>query len=175
MKDEQLLDAIGQLPEELLAETDKLRRRKRSTGWISLAACLCLMAGLSLFARPMFSADSKFAAPEADAAHRYWDCNLGSPEYGFSAMAPEIENSASIPISSFTATVREVHNGYLIVEPFPEESEARSGERFFIGIPEDCELTFREGDTVEIFHNGVLMEVSPVQLGKIYSIHIITP
>ena len=45
MNRETLMDAIGQLPEELLASTAQLRGKKRSfpVAWVSLAACLCLV------------------------------------------------------------------------------------------------------------------------------------
>ena len=48
MKTENLVDALGLLPEELLEEADLLRQKKRFP-WkpvTALAACLCLVAGL---------------------------------------------------------------------------------------------------------------------------------
>lgn len=47
MNGEKLLDAMNYLPDELLEQTDRLRRKKRSNWqhWAALAACLCLVAG----------------------------------------------------------------------------------------------------------------------------------
>ena len=53
MKGEQLLHALGEVDEEYLAQVDELRRmppKKKRHTWISMAACLCLVAGVAMWA-----------------------------------------------------------------------------------------------------------------------------
>lgn len=53
MKGEQLLHALGEVDEEYLAQVDELRRmppKKKRRTWISMAACLCLVAGVAMWA-----------------------------------------------------------------------------------------------------------------------------
>ena len=53
MKGEQLLHALGEVDEEYLAQVDELRRmppKKKRHTWISMAACLCLVAGVAAWA-----------------------------------------------------------------------------------------------------------------------------
>lgn len=63
MKTENLVDALELLPEELLEEADRLRRKKPFPwkGITALAACLCLVAGLWFMIPGQKSLD---AAPE---------------------------------------------------------------------------------------------------------------
>ena len=53
MKGEQLLHALGEVDEEYLAQVDELRRippKKKRHTWVPMAACLCLVAGVSAWA-----------------------------------------------------------------------------------------------------------------------------
>lgn len=53
MKGEQLLHALGEVDENYLAQVDELRRmppKKKRHTWISMAACLCLVAGVAVWA-----------------------------------------------------------------------------------------------------------------------------
>ena len=53
MKGEQLLRALGEVDEDYLAQVDELRRmppKKKRRTWISMAACLCLVAGVAMWA-----------------------------------------------------------------------------------------------------------------------------
>lgn len=52
MNPEKLMDAIGQLPADLIGETDRLRSapRKQKPRWLAMAACLVLVTALGLFA-----------------------------------------------------------------------------------------------------------------------------
>lgn len=53
MKGEQLLHALGEVDEDYLAQVDELRRmppKKKRHTWISMAACLCLVAGVAVWA-----------------------------------------------------------------------------------------------------------------------------
>lgn len=53
MKGEQLLHALGEVDENYLAQVDELRRmppKKKRHTWISMAACLCLVAGVAMWA-----------------------------------------------------------------------------------------------------------------------------
>ena len=53
MKGEQLLHALGEVDEEYLRQVDELRRiplKKKRYTWIPMAACLCLVAGVTAWA-----------------------------------------------------------------------------------------------------------------------------
>ena len=53
MNPEKLMDAIGQLPADLIGETERLRSAPRKIpgrrGWLALAACLVLITALGIF------------------------------------------------------------------------------------------------------------------------------
>ena len=66
MNAENLHDAISLLPEALLEDVDRLRRKK-PVHWkpiAALAACLCLVAGLGLWFNGGIKAESGSAAPD---------------------------------------------------------------------------------------------------------------
>lgn len=180
MNEEMLLDAIGELPDELLEPVAAVRRRKLPVSWLCAAASLVLAVGLSLFSLPMFRAESKNAAQinKTDGFFSGWDSNLfaEAPEMGpAESGTPGTENDwcyNSAEVRHFTATVLEAHGDYLIVTPLEGESERLSSEQFFIGIPEDCTLEFHVGDTVDIFYSGLIAEVSPAIPQRIVAVVI---
>ena len=159
MKEEQLLDAIGQLPEELLKETDRLRRSKRATGWISLAASVCLVIGLGFFTLPALTASDECSHEAKGAPMEQADINR-APSNLYSDDTVE-EGVLAADTAQFTATVTEACDTYIIVTPLEGEWERISYERIFISFPEDFTATLTPGQQVEIYYTGTFLEVSP--------------
>ena len=54
MRTEDLLDAIGNVDDDLLERSEKVRIKKRVSwkAWVPLAACVCLIAGVSIWGLP---------------------------------------------------------------------------------------------------------------------------
>ena len=66
MNAEQLQDAISLLPEEMVADVDRLRRKKPNPwkGVIAAAACICLLTGLWVLQNGGIKAESGNSAPD---------------------------------------------------------------------------------------------------------------
>lgn len=67
MNPEKLLDAMQYLPDEMLEQTDRLRRKKplQWHRWAALAACLCLVLGFAWgLIQPGAKSENDAAAPE---------------------------------------------------------------------------------------------------------------
>ena len=162
MKREELMDAIGQLPEDMIEETAR-KRDKRRIYWAPLAAvaaCLCVMLTI-----PMLPASAeKNAAAESPME-----------------MAPESElmdsvvsnkgNAYGSAQAEFRATVVEVHDNYLLVEPAEDAWERTSADRIEVTIPADADAqTFQKGDQVRITYSGVLLESYPARAQNVTGI-----
>lgn len=104
MNAEQLQDAISLLPEEMVADVDRLRRKKPNPwkGVIAAAACICLLTGLWTLQNGGIKAESGSAAPD-----RYHDGSVG--------MESAESNSQIAPM--MVATVVEVQEDRIIVLP----------------------------------------------------------
>lgn len=76
---------------------------------------------------------------------------------------------------TFQATILEINEYNMFVEPLPGSLELDSADRFSIPIksmPPSPEAEV--GDVIEIQYNGEIMESYPAQLGQIYGIGVIT-
>lgn len=104
MNAENLQDAISLLPEEMLADVDRLRQKKRAPwkGVIAAAACLCLLASLWWLQNGGIKAESGSTAPD-----RYFNDGAGM----------EAVDSNSHTAAPMVATVVEVQTDRLIVLP----------------------------------------------------------
>lgn len=79
----------------------------------------------------------------------------------------------SAPIFSFTGTVVEVRDAYLLVEPLEGESVRSSADLFEVPLAGESFVTATEwtvGMTVEITFDGTILESYPAQLGRVYSV-----
>jgi hypothetical protein len=157
---EMLMDAIGQLPEDILAETAKKRQRKKHH-WAPLAAaaaCLCLLLTLPLGGGMKAANKAEMEAPMEMAPSM--DSILGDFFY---AGAADSENAADMKVESeqFLAHVVEVYEGSLLVEPLEEEWERSTADRITVIIanPQECQ----PGDLVRIHYSGTLLESYPAQ------------
>lgn len=72
---------------------------------------------------------------------------------------------------SFRATVMEIRDGSISVEPTEDSLEHTSADQF--RVPNIEKLPLQVGDTVEIVYNGEIMESYPAQLGEVYKITLL--
>lgn len=73
---------------------------------------------------------------------------------------------------TFRATVLEVSDGYLLVEPVEGSLELSSSDRIsLMNMPTSPKP--QVGDVVEIQYDGAIMESYPAQLGQVYSIRVV--
>ena len=75
---------------------------------------------------------------------------------------------------SFQATVLEVHETYLLVEPGEETWERSSSDKIEVSLHDKTSWPIPQvGDTVNVFYNGELMETYPARVGKGYRVEIV--
>ena len=83
--------------------------------------------------------------------------------------APEEED-----VHSFEATVLEVHDTYLLVEPGEDTWERSSSDKIEVSLHDKTSWPIPQvGDTVNVFYNGELMETYPARVGKVYRVEIV--
>lgn len=168
MSSEALLDAIGELPEDLLAPVEALRKKKSITWvpWASLAAA-CLLILVLPFALPQFrgvtaeSAKGDFAYSNQEAA----------PEN-----AGMLEDTAGVSETqeTFRAEVLEVHEGTILVRPLEGEPELRSADKIYASFRYVQEVpAIKVGDIVEIIYNGMLQETYPATAVGVTTIRVV--
>lgn len=173
MTAEQLQDALGLLPMDLIEEADALRRKPKKKPipfrrWGALAACAVLMLGCGMFAMQMGLLRGKSAmdkaamqecAPEAPAAPAEEECDCAE-----SIILPDEENRLMPTIG--TAPVRIDEVVYLrsdIPAVFTELlKSAEDAKAFCAGYNKDW---FREFDLLLISLPGVA-SVSDLSVGQ---------
>lgn len=72
---------------------------------------------------------------------------------------------------TFQATVLEVNDTNILVEPVPDSAEHMSSGQIY--VPNQESVAVQTGDLVEITYDGSIMETYPAQLGQVYSIQIV--
>lgn len=78
--------------------------------------------------------------------------------------------------SYFNATVLEIHEKSILVEPFEGSEELKSSDRILASsitnsnhkVPE-----MKEGTTVRIVYNGIIAETYPAQINEVYAIYLV--
>lgn len=168
MKASDLHDAIGQLPESMLAPVDKLRGKKRYlwVKWTAAAvACACLLLCIpQLF--PAVKQDSMEKGEAAGNAYMY-----GCVDAECSMVADSANN---VTRAVFQAKVLEILEGSLLVQPLPDAWELKSADKIVVPFSQLGRLpSFRVGDTVEITYSGTLLESYPAQAYGVIDIKII--
>ena len=153
MKREALFDAIGQLPEELIAEAAQKRMPKklRWAPMAALAACLCLALLLPFAVGSSLKASNKAEAPMENAALQ--DGITVDHSYGGTEQKAEA--------AQFLARVVEVYEAHLMVEPLEDQWERNSSDRIEVRLPNPQE--FAVGDLVRITYGGTLLESYPAR------------
>ena len=75
---------------------------------------------------------------------------------------------------SFQATVLEVNENSLLVEPVQGCPERNSADRIELSLQDKTSWPMPQvGDTVDVFYNGELMETYPARIGKLYRVEIV--
>ena len=67
-------------------------------------------------------------------------------------------------VSSFVAKIIELDENVALVEPVEGEIERYSADRIYVGVAAFEDIGAKEGDLVEIFYNGQIMESYPAQV-----------
>lgn len=84
------------------------------------------------------------------------------------------EDAVGIPgdsVSRFTATVLEVHEGYLLVEPAEGESILASADRICVSLKDLGELwDIQVGERIAVTWAGMILESYPAQLNQVLEI-----
>lgn len=178
-KAEVFFDAITAIRAELIDEALDYRFTKRAVPWrryMGLAACLALVAVVGFGAIRLgllggmggsdSASSSNCAAPETaentgaasdDAAMDPGDGNYGGDSGDSSGTQAEE--------SVFGATVLEVHDGYLLVEPLAGEAILASADRIMVSVANVEEMPELEaGDKVAIIFDGMIKESYPAQV-----------
>lgn len=161
MKEQRIHDAIGELPEDLLAPVEKLRQKKRYPvmKWAAIAACLCLFLSLPLGAKMM---DGTVAGNlKAESV-------LESPQENFFG---GLADDASVSV--FCGKVLEVHEKYVLVEPLEGENELYCSDKIevsFWNLKQVPEIAV--GDILEIAYDGMIQETYPARITGAFSIQI---
>lgn len=180
-KAEIFFDAITGLREELVEEAlnHRFRRRVRWERYAGLAACLALAVcvgwfGLMIAGGGMGGAgkgsDNGFSASSSAGGEVSGD--TAPPPLGSEAGdAPEAVPGDGKNQESFQASVVEILEDYLLVEPLEGEAVRSSADRIAVSTGQLEDLPALEaGDVVTIAFNGVVMETYPARLREVYSV-----
>ena len=173
-KAEKFFDAITLLREDIVEEAQDYRFHKKPSAWKkfgSLAACLVLIASISLLmlprgcgssggnadmntsGAPMAPSDSCAPADEpasGDTAPEPSEALAGDPEYG---QAEQVQ---------FTAVVIEIHEDSILVEDAGEQIVVPTAG---LELPE-----LSVGDRVRVTHSGLFLTTAPAEILETISI-----
>lgn len=81
------------------------------------------------------------------------------------------DSTDNIQEIAFQATVIEVTDNSILVEPAEDSLEFNSSDKF--SIPNKEKLALQIGDIVKIVYNGDILESYPAQLGEVYKITLL--
>lgn len=183
-KAEVLFDAITGLREELVEEAlnHRFRRRVRWERYAGLAACLALAVCVGWFGLMIAgggmggagkSSDNGFSASSSTGGEVSGD--TAPPPLGSEAGdAPEAIPGDGENQESFQASVVEILEGYILVEPLEGEAVRGSADRIILHNEAIRDLPeLQVGDLLRIDFNGDILETYPAQLGEVYSVALI--
>lgn len=160
MTEEQFHDALNELSDDILAPVERLRMKKNRVWvrWCTAAACVCLAAGLAAYVLPYESAnDSRKENHPSEVKDELIDKGLCA--------------SQSMTDKCIRATVLEVHDGFILVEPLDGEAELLHTDRIEVSLRDlDPNETYVPGDQVSIYYDGILQECYPARAQTVYSI-----
>lgn len=179
--EEKLFDAVTGIDEELVDSAQNYVFRKQTQPWqrvASLAACLLVMVSIGYGILLMGGVGGSDSAANGSAADNSATGDSAAPEDGgLSGGAGDQESadgggqqSAGEPVT-FTATVLEVGDGYLLAEPVEGDPMLATADR--IQVPTgDVTLPdgVTEGTVVRITFTGGVMESYPAQIADVVEI-----
>ena len=181
-KAEIFFDAITLLPEDMIEEAQEYRFRKNRTSWkrfASLAACLMLVASLSLLAALPKGCGGGAPAPDfnkspsgssGDGAPPCAEDKLGDAPQDAPASS-ETTPDEGTGTAQFTARVLEVKEdgAALLVEPLEGEAERGSADRIVVTVNGEVP-PLAAGDLVRITYDGMIQETYPAGISGAVSI-----
>ena len=184
-KSEIFFDAITNIKEALIDDALDYRFTKRHIPWqryMSMAACLALVATVGFAAAQMGifgggsnkSDTSNMAAPDtenqkgsAPEESVLEDSSTSSSDTGGNAGTGSAEEGKSEPMETvkFGATILEVSDTWLLVEPLEGEEILTSADRFMVSITDVDQLPeLKEGYEIVITFDGFIRESYPAQI-----------
>lgn len=165
---EKLMDAIGQLPEELLAPAARVRRT--GTGlrrWLPLAAAaVCALALLALPVTGLMAANNKgdFAQAEnAQAPMEAPEAVMDKSDY----FSDHSYAGADQARERFLARVLAVQPEAILVEPLEDEWEHNVAAEVLVRLPEAAPRDLAPGELVSVVYNGMIAETFPPQASNV--------
>lgn len=179
MKPEQIMDAVGRLPEELLQPVEALRGRKKPIGWVrivALAACACLVAVAVWRLLPDIRADSTALRQEGVMENAAGAVDTQATWGRYEHFSDELNygKDESGAAASFTALVVEVNGTQLLVEPAEDAPERKSASRIWVSLGglEQAPLP-QVGDTVRVYYSGLLQETWPATAQGVVAVELL--
>ena len=181
--EERLFDAITGIDEELVESAQTYVFHKQTRTWqraASLAACLLIvasigfgmlqLAGIGGMGGSDSAANSNGAAPESGSDAGVADDSLvGSAGDTTTGASPD--DGGQTAVTSFTATVLEAGDGYLLVEPVEGDAMLATADRILVSV---SGLTLpdgvAEGAVVAITFDGFVRESYPAQISGVTEI-----
>lgn len=131
-REEILFDAITGIREDLIEWAQDYRFQRRAAPWRRYLAAAGL-PGPGDGPGPRRSAPGAFSAAWAAAAAAIWRprrARIQGPRRPGGSASPGEGNAGAVWPETFTATVLEVHEAYLLVEPAPGEAILASADRW---------------------------------------------
>lgn len=176
--EEKLFDAVTGIDEELVDSAQNYVFRKQTQPWqrvASLAACLLVMVSIGygiLLMGGVGGSDSASNSSTGDTAPENGSAggNAGiSGDIDDSADAGDQEGAAETV--TFTATVLEMGDGYLLVEPVEGDAMLATADRILVDTGgADLPDGVAEGAVVEITFDGMVRESYPAQISGVTEI-----
>lgn len=181
-KAEIFFDAITLLPEDMIEEAQEYRFRKSRASWkrfTSLAACLVLVASLSLLAALPKGCGGGAPAPDFNTSPSGSSGDSAPPRAeatpdGAPQDAPassETVPDGGVETARFTARVLEVKEdgAALLVEPLEGEAERGSADRIVVTVNGEVP-PLAAGDLVRITYDGMIQETYPAGISGTVSV-----
>lgn len=181
-KAEIFFDAITLLEEDLVEEAQDYRFRKKRTVWKklgSLAACLMLIASISLLALPRGCGGAAPKMNNSSAPAEMPDQN--APVSGEPAAPPPADTPAGAPEDGygqaetvqFTAVVLEIDDIFILVEPM-EGERIRNAYHQILVATRNLELPeLAVGDEIRVTYNGWVAESDPAVISGASAIELL--
>ena len=156
MNIQQLQDALGELPEELIASTAHARQKKKVVWgpWVAVAACACFMVILGATVLPA----AMYSSVESNKAAPTYAAIVGIKD----ELMENSEESMHVG-TRLLVQVMQVRQTWILVSPVDNADQ-------LISVPVKEGETYVEGDKLWIAHSGVMRETWPLEFEKIYSI-----
>lgn len=162
--EEKLFDAVTGIDEGLVESVQTYVFRKKPRTWqrvASLAACLLVVASIGFGILQMASIGGSDSAAGT----------AGGSQGDAGAAAGDTADGGAPALTTFTATVLEVSEGYLLVEPVEGDAMLATADRILVSV---SGLTLpdgvAEGAVVAITFDGFVRESYPAQISGVTEI-----